>query len=147
MIIISVLNFSFAFSDMIKWKNDIMHKDALVTEATALSQFIICLQLERAKVSLAVFLDAKSGKATDLSEEYAATDRALNSIKWREFGQDKIFENKLRFQIRIDDFRWNLQFKCPFRAINFVVFFLGKELLYLLLFLKKVPNKWLTLKF
>ena len=82
-----------------------MHKDALVTEATALSQFIICLQLERAKVSLAVFLDAKSGKATDLSEEYAATDRALNSIKWREFGQDKIFENKLRFQIRIDDFR------------------------------------------
>ena len=105
MIIISVLNFSFAFSDMIKWKNDIMHKDALVTEATALSQFIICLQLERAKVSLAVFLDAKSGKATDLSEEYAATDRALNSIKWREFGQDKIFENKLRFQIRIDDFR------------------------------------------
>ena len=97
--------FSFAFSDMIKWKNDILHKDSLVTEATALSKFIICLQLERAKVSLAVFLDAKSGKATDLSEEYAKTDRALNDIRWREFGQDKIFENKLRFQIRIDDFR------------------------------------------
>ena len=97
--------FSVAFMDMIKWKNDILHKDALVTEATALSRFIICLQLERAKVSLAVFLDAKSGKVTDLTEEYADTDRALNSIKWREFGSDKIFENKLRFQIRIDDFR------------------------------------------
>ena len=91
--------------DMIKWKNDIMHKDTLVTEATALSRFIICLQYERAKVSLSVFLDAKSGKATDLSDEYAATDKALNDIKWRKFGQDKIFENKLRFQIRIDDFR------------------------------------------
>ena len=82
-----------------------MHKDTLVTEATALSRFIICLQYERAKVSLSVFLDAKSGKATDLTDEYAATDKALNDIKWRKFGQDKIFENKLRFQIRIDDFR------------------------------------------
>ena len=97
-----------------------MHKDALVTEATALSKFIINLQLERAKVSLAVFLDAKSGKVTDLSEEYAETDRSLNNIKWREFGSDKIFENKLRFQIRIDDFRLE-DFYLQSRALLFMI--------------------------
>ena len=142
MIILSISILSLAFSDMIKWKNDIMHKDALVTEATALSKFIINLQLERAKVSLAVFLDAKSGKVTDLSEEYAETDRSLNNIKWREFGSDKIFENKLRFQIRIDDFRLE-DFYLSFLFIQLILCFsiLGKELLCLLLFLKIVPDK------
>ena len=91
---------------MIKWKNEIIHKDKLVTEAVQLSQFIINLQFERAKVCLAVFLDVRSGKATDLSTEYAKTDATLQMIKWRKFGHERIFENKLRFQIRIDDFRY-----------------------------------------
>ena len=59
----------------------------------------------RAKVCLAVFLDKKSGKQTDLSSEFNATDESLINLKWREFGKEKIFQNKLRFQIRIDDFR------------------------------------------
>ena len=37
---------------MIKWKNDIIYKDRLVSEATQLSEFVINLQLERAMVSL-----------------------------------------------------------------------------------------------
>ena len=82
-----------------------MHKDKLVTEAVQLSQFIINLQFERAKVCLAVFLDVRSGKATDLTKEYGRTDETLQNIKWRSFGHERIFENKLRFQIRIDDFR------------------------------------------
>ena len=56
-------------------------------------------------MSLSVFLDAKSGKTTDLSKQYADTDKALRSVQWREFGPEKVFENPLRFQIRIDDFR------------------------------------------
>ena len=56
-------------------------------------------------MALAIFLDARSGKTTDLSETYAKTDAALQVVKWRKFGSEKIFENKLRFQIRIDDFR------------------------------------------
>ena len=104
-IILLIVQNSVAFSDMMKWKTDIMHKDNLVSEATVLSKFIIDLQLERAMVALAVFLDVRSGKATDLSKEYAATDASLQNIKWRRFGTDRIFENKLRFQIRIDDFR------------------------------------------
>ena len=79
-----------------------------VTEAMDLSQFILALQWERAAVSLSLFLDAKSGKATDLTKEYARTDRALRSVQWRPFGPEKVFENPLRFQIRIDDFRYVL---------------------------------------
>ena len=56
-------------------------------------------------VCLALFLDVRSGKATDLTKEYGKTDESLQNIKWRQFGTERIFENKLRFQIRIDDFR------------------------------------------
>ena len=70
-----------------------------------LSRFCLALQWERAAVSLAVFLDAKSGKTTDLTVQYAATDKALREVQWRPYGPEKVFENPLRFQIRIDDFR------------------------------------------
>ena len=65
----------------------------------------MALQWERAAVSLSIFLDAKSGKTTNLAKEYAETDKALRETKWRRFGPEKIFENNLRFQIRLDDFR------------------------------------------
>ena len=69
------------------------------------AKFAMALQWERAAVSLAIFLDSRSGKTTDLSKEYGRTDTALREIKWRNFGPEKVFENPLRFQIRIDDFR------------------------------------------
>ena len=65
----------------------------------------MALQWERAAISLAIFLDAKSGKSTDLTREYARTDKAVREVAWRRYGPEKIFENNLRFQIRIDDFR------------------------------------------
>ena len=105
-IFLLIVQNSLAFHDRIKWKNDIIEKDKLVGQATQLSRFVINLQLERAMVCLAVFLDVRSGKATDLSKTYAKTDEALQSIVWRQFGTERIFENKLRFQIRIDDFRY-----------------------------------------
>ena len=104
-IILLIVQNTLSFNDMIQKKNDIVFKDGLVTEATNLSRFIINLQIERAKVSKSVFMDARSGKITDLSKDYAKTDEALQDTKWRKFGTEKIFENKLRFQIRIDDFR------------------------------------------
>ena len=70
-----------------------------------IARFAMALQWERAPVSLAIFLDSRSGKTTDLSKEYGRTDKALREIKWRNFGPEKVFENPLRFQIRIDDFR------------------------------------------
>ena len=59
-------------------------------------------------VCLAVFLDVRSGKATDLTKAYTRTDQALLSVKWRQYSNERIFENKLRFQIRIDDFRYTI---------------------------------------
>ena len=76
-----------------------------VKDAMGLAQFAMALQWERAAVSLAVFLDARSGKTTDLTKEYGRTDATLRSVQWRNFGPEKVFENPLRFQIRIDDFR------------------------------------------
>lgn len=94
-----------SFYYLTKEKEAILHKNNLVMEAMDLSRFVLALQWERAAVSLSVFLDAKSGKTTDLSKEYDNTNQALLGVKWRNFGDEKVFENPLRFQIRIDDFR------------------------------------------
>ena len=104
-IIILIIQNSLTFYDTIGWKNDIIAKDNLVGECKMLSNVILSLQRERAQISLAVFLDAKSGRSTNLSREYTNTDNALNALRWKIYGTEKIFRNKLRFQIRIDDFR------------------------------------------
>ena len=104
-IIILIIQNSLTFYDTIGWKNDIIAKDNLVVECKMLSNVILSLQRERAQISLAVFLDAKSGKSTNLTREYTSTDNALNTLRWKTYGTEKIFQNKLRFQIRIDDFR------------------------------------------
>ena len=80
-------------------------KDMLVQECKLLSNVILALQTERAQVSLAVFLDSKSGKTTNLSREYFLTDQQLIALDWKTYGKERMFQNKLRFQIRIDDFR------------------------------------------
>ena len=56
-------------------------KDNLVTEAVQLSDFVINLQFERAMVCLALFLDVRSGKATDLTKEYARTDESIQGAE------------------------------------------------------------------
>ena len=73
-----------------------------------LSKLILALQWERAAVCLSVYLDSKSGKTTDLTKFYGKTDGALRNVQWRSFGPEKVFENPLRFQIRIDDFRYSI---------------------------------------
>ena len=105
-ILLLIVQNSLGFHERIKWKNEIFEKDKLVNQATVLSRFVINLQLERAMVCLAVFLDVRSGKATNLDKAYARTDQALQTVRWRKYGNEKIFQNKLRFQIRLDDFRY-----------------------------------------
>ena len=104
-IILLIIQNSLKFYDTIGWKNDIISKDNLVGECKMLSNVILSLQRERAQISLAVFLDAKSGKVTNLTREYTNTDNALIALRWKNYGTEKIFRNKLRFQIRVDDFR------------------------------------------
>ena len=59
----------------------IIIKDNLVKDAMKLSDFILTLQRERSQVCLAVFLDKKSGKATDLNKEYLSTDQSLINLQ------------------------------------------------------------------
>jgi hypothetical protein len=104
-VLLLIIQNTISFTDMIKYKQEIISKDSMVTDATYLSRFILSLQHERSGVALALFLDKRSGKSTDLTKEYADTDRSLQEVQWRRFGSEKIFQNKLRFQIRMDDFR------------------------------------------
>ena len=86
------------------FKHEVSHINQVV-ESMSLSRFALSLQWERAAISLVIFLDAKTEKGTDLSKEYDVTDEALQAVEWRRFGTEKVFDNPLRFQIRIDDFR------------------------------------------
>ena len=104
-IILLVCQNTFSFYETMKLKNNIISKDTLVMECKLLSNVILNLQRERAQVSLAVFLDSRSGKSTNLSREYLLTDQSLIALDWKTYGKERIFQNKLRFQIRIDDFR------------------------------------------
>ena len=104
-VLLLILQNGITFSVVLKAKNEISFKDNLVTESRHLRRFIINLQNERAGVSLAVFMNKKLGKLTDLSNEYGMTDKSIETLSWRKFGKERIFDSKLRFQIRLDDFR------------------------------------------
>jgi len=76
-----------------------------VSELQDLASLVLDLQRERSSTALNTYVAVKTGDFIDLSEIYATTDRTLNSISWKEFSKEKIFESKLRFQIKLDDFR------------------------------------------
>ena len=50
-------------------------------------------------------MNTQLGQKNDLSEIFDKTDKTLGMIKWRQFSTEKIFSTKLRFQIKLDDFR------------------------------------------
>ncbi len=74
-------------------------------ELSSLALFIIDLQRERSAVALSLYISQKSGQKEDLSKLFSQTDRTLTNIEWRAFSEEKIFTTKLRFQIKLDDFR------------------------------------------
>merc|ERR1719264_239515 len=46
-----------------------------------------------------------SGTKMNLTTEFQATDAAVMKVTWNRFAVERIFDTKLRFQIRLDDFR------------------------------------------
>ena len=66
-ILLLIVQNSVAFHGMIKWKNEIIHKDKLVTEAVQLSQFIINLQFDRGKY---FYLFGDNHHGTDLKFDW-----------------------------------------------------------------------------
>jgi hypothetical protein len=76
-------------------------------EARQLALFVLDLQKERSQTALQLYMSTRSGaKNSDLTATYEDTDRSLASIEWKSFGGEKIFSSKLRFQIKLDDFRY-----------------------------------------
>ena len=60
----------------------------------------------------------------DIDDTFHQTDKALDTLReWRDIEGHKIFASKLRFQIRLDDFRWVLlsifsRFCCENKYLN-----------------------------
>jgi len=106
-IIILIVQNSFFFKDMIMTREDVLKKDKLVVGIENEARFILALQQERSAVALAVFLfnDTSTAEEKVMREAFENTDKILYMIHWGNFGSDKIFSSKLRFQIRLDDFR------------------------------------------
>jgi hypothetical protein len=46
-----------------------------------------------------------SGEKTNLTKEFTETDQSIQKISWKIYGKEKLFDTKLRFRIRLDDFR------------------------------------------
>ena len=50
-------------------------------------------------------MDLPTGEKTNLTKEFQDTDRTIQKIRWKTYGPQKLFDTKLRFRIRLDDFR------------------------------------------
>lgn len=73
---------------------------------TNLIIFINDLQTERASVCFALFVSIVSQDSWNFTKDFLESDNSLVNVKWRPFGHEKILSTKLRFQIRLDDFRF-----------------------------------------
>ena len=67
--------------------------------------FITAIQRERNSVALGLFSSKRSGDKANLTEEFRKTTKTIEKVTWKKFGPQKLFDTKLRFQIRLDDFR------------------------------------------
>ena len=68
--------------------------------------FITDLQSERASVCFALFVSIVRREKLNLTGDFQETDKSLLKVNWRPYGPAKLFSTKLRFQIRLDDFRY-----------------------------------------
>ena len=64
-----------------------------------LSRMITSLQRERAEVALHMLVNLRSGEIGDLSKVFEKTDRTLEKATWKDYGAQKVFSSKLRFQV------------------------------------------------
>ena len=75
-------------------------------EVRRVAALILNLQLERAAVARRLYMRSTEDNVDrDLNLVYEKTDQTLTNIEWQAFGSEKIFTSKLRFQIKLDDFR------------------------------------------
>ena len=96
--------------DIINRKAELMDIDLSVEKSDEVARLVSNLQQERSEVLLSVFvsnnIDSTVNIGLDLKNRFLQTDGSLENISnWRSPAGEDIFRSKLRFQIRLDDFR------------------------------------------
>ena len=98
-------------NDIIIRKADLIDIDIRVGKSDETAQLVSNLQQERSETLLSVFVSNNlvqqiQGARLDLKKRFELTDISLDNISdWRSPEGEDIFRSKLRFQIRLDDFR------------------------------------------
>ncbi|XP_059091667.1 soluble guanylate cyclase gcy-37-like [Tigriopus californicus] len=104
-ILILLAQNSVMFTEMIYRRDMVYAKDSLMADVGSLAELIISLQRERSEVALSLYMSRKTADNMDLNAIFSRTDQDVDEVQWRPFSSDKIFSSKLRFQIKLDDFR------------------------------------------
>ena len=104
-ILILLIQNGFMFNEMLQKKNLVLAKDSRVAEVNDLAKLTIAMQIERSAVAHSLYMAQVTGEKIDLASTFIKTDKTITSAQWRVFGEEKLFATKLRFQIKLDDFR------------------------------------------
>ena len=89
-------------------KNELIEADISILKGDETARLVAALQQERSASLMQIYLSETASKEVDLDfdAQRAQTDAALeNMTEWRVPPGEAIFKSKLRFQIRVDDFR------------------------------------------
>ena len=97
-------------NDVIIRKTDLLASDASVEHSDEAARLVSSIQQERSEALFSLFLanniETQVANGLDLQKRFLQTDFALENISnWRSPEGEEMFRSKLRFQIRLDDFR------------------------------------------
>ena len=97
-------------NDVIIRKTDLIASDGSVEQSNEVSRLVSSLQQERSETLFSLFvtnnIQSQVAVGLDLKKRFLQTDFALeNMSNWRSPVGEEMFRSKLRFQIRLDDFR------------------------------------------
>jgi len=102
-----------SLNEVLQLQDELILVEESVETSDDIASLVAHLQQERSEAVLTMMSNAASVSIEDIqntginiNQRYEVTDNAIESIKeWRSPPGEKIFQSKLRFQIRLDDFR------------------------------------------
>ena len=97
-------------NEVILLRDDLTQTDKSVEGSDEAARLVSTLQQERSECIFSLFvvnnIETQVLVGLDLQKRFQETDAALESIsRWRAPSGEQMFKSKLRFQIRLDDFR------------------------------------------
>jgi len=90
---------------VLQYQNEMQETISQVQISTGLGNVTEALQSERAEIAFFLFTNG-SVIRRNLSEHFQYTNQLIDELKWPKFRiGDQLFQNKILFRIRLDDFR------------------------------------------